>query len=174
MTRFVPASDLVTAGITTLPGQYYTSPELFACEQERIFLRRWLCAGREEQLRGPGDYFVRTFGSESVIVVRGGDGRVRGLHNVCRHRGTRLCQQSSGHLGQTIRCPYHAWTYALDGRLIGAPAMDELPGFDRQHYPLKSAPVALWDGFVFLCFGEPDEPFTVSHQALVGKFTDYQ
>ena len=84
------------AGVTTLPARYYTDPALFAREMERIHFDMWLCAGRTEQLAAPGRYFVRRVGDASVIVLRGDDGAVRAFHNVCRHRGTRLCAKPEG------------------------------------------------------------------------------
>ena len=104
----------------TLPGHYHTSPEIFASEQQRIFKQHWLCAGRSAEIANPGDYKLLELGNESVILVRGRDGQARALHNVCRHRGTRLCTQPSGSFGATIQCPYHAWTYDLAGNLTAA------------------------------------------------------
>src|SRR5262245_28492330 len=143
MHRFLKATEIGTAGAMTLPGRYYTSAEIFATEHERIFARRWLCAGREESIPDPGDYFLRTIGADSVILLRDSAQGVRAFHNVCRHRGTRLCESPSGTLPKTIQCPYHAWTYALDGTLLGAPSMDELPDFEKSHYPLHKVSVAL-------------------------------
>jgi glycine betaine catabolism A len=173
MTRFLKAAEVGTGGATTLPGRFYTSPEVFVQEQERIFLRRWLCAGREEQLAQPGDFFVRAVGSESVVVLRDRGGAVRAFFNVCRHRGTRLCEESRGRLPGTIQCPYHAWTYGLDGRLLGAPSMDGVEGFDKAAYPLHAAAVAVWEGFVFLCLAAEPQPFAEAYAPLVGKFAAY-
>jgi Rieske 2Fe-2S family protein len=173
MHRFLKATEIGTAGAMTLPGRYYTSADVFAAEHERIFARLWLCAGREESLAGPGDYFLCSIGADSVMVLRDGAGGVRALHNVCRHRGTRLCETQSGTLPKTIQCPYHAWTYALDGTLVGAPSMDELPGFDKSHYPLHEVIVALWEGLVFLSLDKDVVPFDRSHAPLLGRFSRF-
>jgi glycine betaine catabolism A len=173
MTRFLSATEIGTGGATTLPGEFYTSPEIFQQEQERIFLRRWLCAGREEQLPEPGSYIVRNLGSESVILLRNRSGEVQAFHNVCRHRGTRLCEERQGRFANAIVCPYHAWTYTLDGRLKGAPSMDGIEGFNPSEYPLHNVSVALWEGFVFLCLASNPEPFETTHAALLGKFTRF-
>ena len=109
----------------------FVSPEVFAEEQAKIFATQWVCVGHQSQLARPGDYFVQQVAGESLIIVRDQKGAVRGFYNVCRHRGTRLCEEASGHCA-AIQCPYHAWTYGLDGRLIGAPHMDEVHGFERQ------------------------------------------
>ena len=172
--RFLKAEEIGITGARTLPGAFYTSPELFAREQERIFQRRWLCVGREESLLEPGDYFVRTLGTESVIVVRGRDGEVRAHHNLCRHRGTRLCEEARGRFAGTIRCPYHAWTYALDGQLRGAPSMEGADGFDPTEYGLHAAPLAQWEGFLFVALGTPDEPFEQSHALLLDRWPRYR
>jgi Rieske 2Fe-2S family protein len=93
---FVKTTEIDIAGARTLPGRYFTSPELFAEEREKIFGRRWLCVGRGEQIAKPGDYFLASVAGESLIVVRdragAGTPRVRAFHNVCRHRGSRLCE----------------------------------------------------------------------------------
>src|SRR5262245_50232219 len=117
MQRFLKATEIGAAGAKTLERPYYTSVNVFAEERERIFARHWLCAGREESIPGRGDYFLRSLGADSVIVLRDGNGVVRAFHNVCRHRGTRLCEAPRGTLSKTIVCPYHTWTYSLDGRL---------------------------------------------------------
>ena len=173
MTTFVKASEAYQQGQRTLPGEYYTSPEIHAEELERIFARRWLCAGREAELAHPGDYVVRTVAGESLIVVRGQDGVVRAFYNVCRHRGTRLCQEPRGRLSETIQCPYHAWTYTLDGALIGAPHMNDVAGFDKRDYPLHAAPVATWEGFLFLNLAREPEPLARAFAPLAGRFSRF-
>src|SRR5439155_118076 len=102
MPTFVKATQAYQQGQRTLPGRYYTAPDVFAEEQERIFARRWVCVGRMSELANPGDYVQRIVAGESIIVVRGQDGTVRAFYNVCRHRGTRLCDDSHGHLSETI------------------------------------------------------------------------
>ena len=108
-------------------------------------------------------------GVESLIVVRDRKGTVRALYNVCRHRGTRLCEAPRGELSETIQCPYHAWTYGLDGRLIGVPDQRELEGFDKADYPLIQAHVALWEGFLFINLAEEPEPFAEAFAPLLGR-----
>jgi Rieske 2Fe-2S family protein len=146
---FVRTAESYRQGARTMPGEFYTSPAILAEEQERIFARAWHCAGRTSTLARPGDYLLREIAGESIILVRDKAGVLRAHFNVCRHRGTRLCQESSGHV-ETIQCPYHAWTYATDGRLIGAPHMQLVDGFDRDDYPLHSAAVAEHEGFAFV------------------------
>ena len=151
------------AGARTLPQRYFVSPEVFAEEQSKIFGQQWVCVGHQNQLARAGDYFVREVARESLIVVRppspdygaasDQSSTVRAFYNVCRHRGTRLCEERSGHVA-AIQCPYHAWTYALDGRLIGAPHMDAVPGFEKADYSLHAVKLGLWEGFIFVSLAE--------------------
>jgi Rieske 2Fe-2S family protein len=173
LARFLKAAELGTGGATTLEGRFYTSSEIYREEQERIFLRHWICAGREAVIPQPGDYFVRELGTESVIVVRGRDGIVRAFHNVCRHRGTRICDAAPGRFNNAIRCLYHAWTYALDGRLLAAASMEDVVGFDPANYPLHSVALANWEGFLFVSLADAPEPFETSHAPLIRKFGRY-
>ena len=146
-------------GARTMPREYYTSPAILVEETERIFARHWHCVGRASAVPQPGDYVLRTVAGESLIIVRGRDGQLRAFFNICRHRGTRLCRETSGHLSETIQCPYHAWTYTTDGRLIGAPHMQEAAGFSKADYPLHRAALAQWEGFVFVNIGTDPQPF---------------
>ena len=123
-------ADTFTAGAKTLPQRYFVSPEIFAEEEEKIFSAQWVLVGHQSQIAKAGDYFVQEVAGESIIIMRDQKEAVRAFYNVCRHRGTRLCEERSGH-SAAIQCPYHAWTYGLDGRLIGAPHMDEVPEFDK-------------------------------------------
>jgi len=122
VTTFIKPTEIPIDGAHTLPREHFTSPEIFAEELERIFFRRWLCVGRTDRIPQPGDYFLQQVGNESVIVLHDRSGGYQACYNVCRHRGTRLCEEHTGRFSETIQCPYHAWTYTLDGRLIGAPS----------------------------------------------------
>src|SRR3712207_3387640 len=112
---FRKTTDTFTAGATTLPQRYFVSSDVFAREQLAIFSQQWLCLGHQSELGEPGDYFLRDVLGESIIVTRDRNRALRAFYTVCRHRGTRLCEQARGHFA-TIQCPYHAWSYALDGR----------------------------------------------------------
>jgi glycine betaine catabolism A len=147
------------SGARTMPREKYTSETLLAEERERIFARHWNCVGRASRLASPGDYILRDIAGESLIILRDRGGELRAFYNICRHRGTRLCQHKSGQFSETIQCPYHAWTYATDGRLIGAPHMQEVEGFDKRDYSLHSAALAEWEGFVFVNLADDPEPF---------------
>ena len=116
---------------TTLDAGAYTDRAWFQAEGDRIFARLWLAVGRAAELDRPGAFITRDVAGASVLIVRGQDGRIQGLHNVCRHRGTRLCVTDAGTFAGSIQCPYHAWTYGLDGTLLAAPQMDEAAGFNK-------------------------------------------
>ncbi len=136
ITAFRKTAETFHAGAKTLPQRYFVSPEIFAEEQEKIFSRQWVLVGHQSQIAEAGDYFTAEVSGESFIVVRDKHGAIHGFYNVCRHRGSRLIENRKGQCA-AIQCPYHAWTYALDGRLLGAPHMDEMPGFNKAEYPLK-------------------------------------
>ena len=153
-----------------MPGAYYTSPEILEEERDVLFAKHWNLAGRVSKLERPGDYMVRNIAGESIIVVRSRDGRLRAFFNVCRHRGTRICMEHSGHFSETIQCPYHAWTYSTDGRLIGAPHMHEVEDFDKSQYPLHQAALAEWEGFIFVNVDANPQPFEQWFAPLVTRF----
>ncbi len=142
-----------TGTLPTLPGRYYYDPAIHAAERERIFGRGWLCVGYAAQLPETGDYLTVELDGESAIVIRGRDGTLRAFLNVCRHRGARLCAEPCGQVAGAIRCKYHAWTYALDGRLIGVPNMPG-EGLDREAHGLVPVALADWGGLLYLNFAE--------------------
>jgi len=157
----------MTKGIeTTLPSSWYTREDVFALEREHIFLREWLCVGRTEDLAGPGDHRILEIQGESVILLRNTEGELRAFYNVCRHRGSRLCAHADaadsplrGGFGKkTITCPYHAWTYDLDGKLLRAPFMPKGEDFDPTGIALYPVGVKTWGGFVFLNMTPADAP----------------
>ena len=154
-----------------LPAEYYTSKEIFGEEKERIFGARWLFAGHVSQLSEPGSYFLFELGRESLIVTRDKKSQVRALHNVCRHRGTRMCTETQGSFKGGIQCPYHAWTYGLDGALTGAPNMDDVEGFDKGDFPLNAVSTEVWEGLVFVNFSSATEPFEEAFAPLFEKFS---
>lgn len=160
----------VDAGARTLEGHWYRSPEVFARERERLFVGGWSCVGRAEQIPHAGDYFLVDVAGESLIVTRDKQAGVRAFFNVCRHRGTRVCSLAAGHFAGSIVCPYHAWTYGLDGSLLAARNMHAVPGFDRLDYPLEPAGVALFGGFIFVNLTPASEPFAVTYADLAGRF----
>jgi Rieske 2Fe-2S family protein len=146
----------------TLPSTWYCDERIFRLEKERLFAREWLCAGREEQLAAPGDYRVLEVLGESILLLRNRQGVLKAYYNVCRHRGAQLCRVAAaaptpglavqgGVIGaRSIVCPYHQWSYDLDGRLIAAPHMSDVENFDKASISLHPVGVECWGGFVFL------------------------
>lgn len=163
-----------SAGAKTLPGEYYTSDAIFTAELEGIFSTHWLNVGRASQLKERGEYFLFEVGNESLIILRCHDDVVRALFNVCRHRGTRLCTDTEGKFSKTIQCPYHAWTYDLEGKLLSAPNMHEVKDFNEYDYPLHSLTVQMWEGGIFINLAENPKPFEVAYQPLLEKFTPWR
>jgi glycine betaine catabolism A len=148
----------------TLGGNYYASPEVFAAEQERIFENMWFCAVRSSDLALAGKFRKVQVGRESVLLVRGRDGLLRAFLNVCRHRGAQLCTDAEGEVKRTLRCPYHSWTYALDGKLVAAPNIGTLTddaGAPIDRYQFGLVPVALteWLGYAWVCLSDTPPPF---------------
>ncbi len=173
MTHFLKTTQIAIDGAKTLPRRYYVESGIFAEEHERIFTRRWLCVGRQDRIPNPGDYFLQPVGNESIIVLRDRAGALRAYYNVCRHRGTRLCEQPSGRLSETIQCPYHAWTYSLDGRLLGAPSSNDIEGFNKADYPLHRVAIESWEGFLFINLADEPEPFSQAYERLLGRFSRF-
>jgi Rieske 2Fe-2S family protein len=135
----------------TLPREAYLAPEYFAREKERIFCREWVCVGRAEELAGAGDYVVKHVAGESILIVRTREGGLRAHYNVCRHRGSQLVPDcGSGRFAGGIRCPYHSWTYTLEGELRTAPFLEESDGLARSELSLHPVGVDTWGGFLFV------------------------
>ena len=149
---------------SNLSPHYYTAREWYDREVDRIFLKEWQCVGRVEQVERPGDYFTTEIVGEPVLIVRDGDGEVRALSGVCRHRA-QVIASGAGHV-RNFQCPYHGWTYSLTGDLIGAPGMREAEGFDRRAHCLPSLPVEIWEGFIFINFDPGCEPLAPAGQAF--------
>ena len=140
-----------TALERTLHRDYYLSEQLFALERERIFYRDWFCAARDEEIPNPGDYLVRDVAGESVLVVRTRGGGLAAHYNVCRHRGSQLVPDCGrGSFSGGIRCPYHSWTYTLEGALRTAPFLEESDGLGKRDLSLHPVGVESWGGFIFL------------------------
>lgn len=156
----------------TLPARYYTDPEIFGQEMDTFFGQMWVCAGRSEQISAAGDFFLCEVAGESIIVTRDGNGAIRAFYNVCRHRGTRMCREERGSFAGRIQCPYHGWSYGLDGRLLGAPHMEGCD-FRREEYPLHAVHVETWDGHIFLNLASQPQALNVQLGDLPQKFAPW-
>ncbi len=148
----------------TLGGDYYTSAATFAAEQEHIFETMWICAARSSDLALAGRFTTVQVGRESVLLVRGRDGLLRAFLNICRHRGARLCTEVEGEVRRNLRCSYHSWTYALDGRLVAAPNIGALADdagapIDKDRFGLVPVPLTEWLGYAWVCLSDTPPPF---------------
>jgi phenylpropionate dioxygenase-like ring-hydroxylating dioxygenase large terminal subunit len=145
-----PAAAEAEPSEVSLPGWIYHDRDFFELEKEAVFRNSWQLVCHLSDVPQAGDYHSLDFLGESVIVVRGDAGEVRGFHNVCRHRASRLLAGPKGHCGRRITCGYHAWTYALDGRLVGVPQRDAFPGLDVGKHGLAPLDLEIFMGFIFV------------------------
>jgi phenylpropionate dioxygenase-like ring-hydroxylating dioxygenase large terminal subunit len=152
MNRQVPLSLLRNADPLdgwSLPAWTYSDPEFFALEQERVFAPSWQVVCHESDVASAGDWHTLEYLGESVIVIRGKDLALRAFTNVCRHRGSRVVDGASG-CAKKLVCPYHAWTYDLDGTLVGVPDSASYPGLDKSRHGLAPVSMETWRGFIFV------------------------
>ena len=140
-----------------LPGYIYNAPELYEAEKEKIFLKDWLCVARVEEIEKPGDFMTLRILDEPIVVARNGAGELRAFANVCAHRGVEVAIGAGN--TQEFSCPYHGWLYDLDGKLIGAPYMKAVEGFDSEGCRLKPLRLEQWAGWIFVSFNNAPELF---------------
>jgi phenylpropionate dioxygenase-like ring-hydroxylating dioxygenase large terminal subunit len=143
----VPAMD---DDSVSLPAWIYRDPEFFELEKELIFRPSWQIVCHVNDVPRAGDYHSLEFLGQSIIVLRGEDGQVRSFHNACRHRAARLLDGSQGHCGRRLTCPYHAWTYGLDGRLLTVPQRADFQALDRDRHGLAPLEQEIFLGFIFV------------------------
>lgn len=144
---------------TGLAPAAYADEEFFATEREAVFTRAWVCVGLADEVRRPGRLLVRDIGDRSIIITRSDDGTLRGFFNSCRHRGTELATADC-EITNTIRCPYHRWGYATDGRLVATPRFEDLPrdAFDKADHGLVPVRVDTWGPLLFACLDDDTTP----------------
>ncbi len=154
--------------LRTLGGADYVDPAVFAAECERIFEAGWFCAVHASDLPEPGSFRTVQVGRESILLTRSRRGELRGFFNVCRHRGAQICTEPSGQARRSFQCPYHAWTYDFDGRLVAAPNLTSMPDVGREEYGLRRVHVREWLGYVWVCLAEEPASFetTVEQEIL--------
>src|SRR5207245_1381660 len=133
---------------STIPSTYYNDPAVLGAENRSIFARAWQLAGREEQVRDRGQFFTAIVAGEPLLIVRGDDGELRALSNVCRHRAGPVAAGEGKR--PVLQSGYHGWTYALDGRLLKTPEMDGIECFDRDSIALPRFRVEIWNELVFV------------------------
>lgn len=153
--------------IKTLPGSTYVDPAIFEQEQIRILEEMWFCVVRSADLTKPGDFKTVQVGRENILVTRSRDKSIKAFLNVCKHRGARVCVEESGSVARNFQCPYHAWTYGLDGKLVAAPNLTKMPDIDRVEYGLTNVHVREWLGYVWVCLAENPPSFEEDVQGAI-------
>jgi len=152
------ASSQGVGEAVTLPPALYTSEEVLEFEREAIYAKEWLCVGRAERIPEAGDWFTVNIAREPIIVVRDKEGGIRAMSAVCQHRAMQVCEGQGN--TSTFKCPYHHWIYGLDGRLLGAPAMERTENFEKSDWGLPQMRVELWMGFIFVNLDADASPLT--------------
>jgi choline monooxygenase len=155
-----------------MPPEAYYDPAFYRREVDTIFTRSWILVGREDRLAAGGDYFTIDFAGLQLVLVRDLEGTLRAFSNSCRHRGARLLEGSGRCRG--VVCPYHAWTYGLDGTLRTARGMEQTIGFRTEDYPLVALRVATWGGFVFVCADPAAPPLDATLGDLASLLAPYR
>ena len=132
---------------STIPAAWYTDDRVFHLEQQTVFSQSWQVAARADQLKRPGDYVTTEIGGEPIVIVRGSDDRLRGFFNVCSHHAAAVMTEAEGH-ANNLRCPYHGWTYSLEGELKGTPDFNDVCNFERSENGLQQIEIGSWEKWV--------------------------
>ncbi len=167
----IDRSRLPLAEAWHLPGYIYESPELFALEKDKIYMKDWLAVARVEEIAKPGDFMTFEIVGEPIVVSRHQDGKLYAYYNSCAHRGVAVTTGKGN--AAKFTCPYHAWTYDLSGKLVGAGFMDDVDGFDPETCRLRPVKLDVWEGWVFVNFDERAAPlssFVAEFASAFGKF----
>jgi Phenylpropionate dioxygenase and related ring-hydroxylating dioxygenases, large terminal subunit len=154
----------------SLPRPFYNAPDFYRLDLELIWYREWLFVGHECEIAKPGSYFTVQVGDYPVVVVRGRDGIIRALHNSCRHRGSRVCTGRKGTAARLV-CPYHQWTYDLDGSLLFAREMGE--AFCKEDFSMKPVACESVAGYIFICLAEEPADFTPFRETMEPYFAPH-
>lgn len=171
--NFKKTADTLIKNSHTLDRKYYMSKKILNKEYEDIFFNQWICVGRESELIQPGQYKVVNIGTESIIIICNNDYQIIAHYNICRHRGTRICEQENGMFSKSIQCGYHGWSYNLEGSLIGAPHMNSVKNFKKSEYGLHPVALQRWEGFIFINLSDKPANFNEIFNPLLNKFSQW-
>src|SRR5258707_8396353 len=152
-----PLEPLAAPLARALPAWVYDHPEMARLEYERLLKPSWQIVCHVSSLERSGDFVTLDVGADSVVAVRNSQGEIQTFHNVCRHRGARILE-GTGNCPGAITCPYHGWSYRLNGELIGMPVRESFPGLDRSQHGLKPVRMAIQFGFVFVNLAGDPQP----------------
>jgi phenylpropionate dioxygenase-like ring-hydroxylating dioxygenase large terminal subunit len=166
------SSILETGEAESLPPVCYTDEAFYAFEKAAIFHKEWLCVGRASWLSAPGDYFTATHAGEPIVVAMTKAGEMKAMSSVCQHRAM-LVAEGHGNTKAFV-CPYHHWTYGLDGKLIGAPAMEKTCKFDRKAVALPELKLEVWNGFIFVNLDLDATPLADRLGLITQALTNYE
>jgi choline monooxygenase len=164
-----PQTPLAEA--STIPSSWYTDNRVFELEKQTVFSRSWHFAARRDQLLEAGNYVTTEIAGEPIVIVRGSDGELRGFFNVCRHHAAAVMTESEGRANQ-LRCPYHGWTYSLEGELKGTPDFSEVCNFERADHGLMQVEIATWEKWVFARLGTGTRIEEFLGSDLIRQFQD--
>jgi len=163
------AADAPLAEASTIPSAWYTDARVFELEQQTVFGSSWQVAARLDQVRDPGCYATSEIAGESIVIVRGSDGVLRGFFNVCRHHAATIMTEMEGHATQ-MRCPYHGWTYSLAGELKGTPDFSGVYNFDRAENGLVPVEIATWEQWVLVRLKGKQTPSLNGSDSALAEF----
>src|SRR5689334_25420995 len=150
--------DLPLEYASTIPSSWYTNKDFYELELKTVFARSWQLAGRVDQVREPGNFVTTDIAGEPIVIVRGNDGVLRAFFNVCRHHAAAVMTEPQGKAAQ-LRCPYHGWTYSLEGELKGTPDFSSVCDFDRANNGLEPIALAEWENWIFIKLDPDAESF---------------
>jgi len=162
-----PSAPLAEA--STIPSAWYTDQRIFDLEKQTVFSRSWHVAARTDQLCAPGNFVTSEIAGEPIVVIRGHDDVVRGFFNVCRHHAAAVMTEAEGHANQ-MRCPYHGWTYSLEGELKGTPDFTDVCNFDRSRNGLVPVEIAEWESWLFARLATEQQPPLANPNASLAEF----
>ena len=174
MNSFFKTADILQQGAMTLPQKYYVNDSIFKKELVNIFFNGWLCCGRNQDIPKPGDYNLINIGNESIIILRDEKLGIKAFYNLCRHRGTKICIKDEGRFSKSIQCPYHGWTYDLQGKLHSAPNMEAVNDFIKGDYSLHEIIIAEWERFIYINLSDKPNDFALEFSPLMNYFSEWE
>ncbi len=174
MNFFHKTAETLRQGSKTLSQRYYVNDAILKKEMTNIFHGGWICCGRIQDIPNIGDFKLLNLDNESIIILRHDKNKFIAFYNICRHRGTRICIDECGNFSKTIQCPYHGWTYGLNGNLHVAPNMDAVEDFVKEDFSLHRVQLAEWNGFIFINLSESSSDFLFEFSSLIHLFDDWE